>query len=151
MEISAILKQAETVSYVATALAVGAVYDHLITLDREIELVWKRTRWNVVQFLFLTSRYLSDAILIYGAISERHVNTLTFVTSYECSQFKQLTIMRLKVKSACRMQSTPASPNIFIDVERRFSSWTGGVSWLIGLVKESWFSECQVYTTINGA
>ncbi|KAF9014840.1 hypothetical protein BDZ89DRAFT_962522, partial [Hymenopellis radicata] len=33
------------------------VYDYLLTLDQEVELVW-RAKWNVTKILYLATRYL---------------------------------------------------------------------------------------------
>ncbi|KDR79352.1 hypothetical protein GALMADRAFT_137199 [Galerina marginata CBS 339.88] len=70
-EVLYFLPEEQFVSYAAVALSVGAIYDHLITLDREM-----RSKWTLTQLLFFISRYLSDAILIYGAVSLT-INTKT--------------------------------------------------------------------------
>ncbi|KAJ2922514.1 hypothetical protein H1R20_g14575, partial [Candolleomyces eurysporus] len=44
------------------------VYDHLSTLDLEIELVWKK-KWTLIQILFIINRYVPDAAFLYGAVS----------------------------------------------------------------------------------
>ncbi|RXW22042.1 hypothetical protein EST38_g3820 [Candolleomyces aberdarensis] len=48
------------------AATVVVLYDHLSTLDLEIELVWKK-KWSLVQVLFFINRYLPDAGFLYGA------------------------------------------------------------------------------------
>jgi len=66
------LDQALTTCYLATAVCV--IYDHILTLNDEIEIVWKRPKWTIVQYLFIINRYLGDAYQIYNAfITVRHI------------------------------------------------------------------------------
>lgn len=54
--------------------ATCVVYDHLTTLDLEVELVWKRPKWSLVQVLFLINRYVGDALQIFSAfVLVRHI------------------------------------------------------------------------------
>ncbi|KAF6760652.1 hypothetical protein DFP72DRAFT_77357 [Ephemerocybe angulata] len=41
------------------------LYDHLTTLDLEIELIWKK-KWSLIQVLYLINRYLPDISFLYG-------------------------------------------------------------------------------------
>lgn len=43
---------------------VCALWDHAITLDDEIELVWKK-KWDVTKFAFFFYRYGAEGSLIY--------------------------------------------------------------------------------------
>jgi len=63
------LSEQRSVSYVTVALVLIALYDHFITLDGEIQFIWRRSRWTFIELLFLVNRYLSDAILLYGTIT----------------------------------------------------------------------------------
>ncbi|KDR69340.1 hypothetical protein GALMADRAFT_256190 [Galerina marginata CBS 339.88] len=61
-------------SFLALAAATCTIYDHLTTLDDEIELIWKRPRWSPVQYLFLVNRYAGDAMQFYSAfVFVRHI------------------------------------------------------------------------------
>ncbi|KAF8970372.1 hypothetical protein BDZ97DRAFT_1914679 [Flammula alnicola] len=40
-------------AYAQLAAATCTVYDHITTFDLEIELIWRRPKWSMVQFLFL--------------------------------------------------------------------------------------------------
>ncbi|KAF8154462.1 hypothetical protein B0H34DRAFT_524170 [Crassisporium funariophilum] len=62
------------VSYCNLAVAVWVVYDHISTLDLEVELVWQRPQWSMVQILFLITRYVGDARQIFcGVVFVRHI------------------------------------------------------------------------------
>ncbi|RXW24244.1 hypothetical protein EST38_g1627 [Candolleomyces aberdarensis] len=49
------------------------VYDHLSTLDLEIELIWKK-KWSLIQILFIINRYVPDAAFLYGAVRSAGVH-----------------------------------------------------------------------------
>ncbi|CAA7266739.1 unnamed protein product [Cyclocybe aegerita] len=49
--------------YVGAAGLLSLVYDHLLTIDDEIEYVWK-ARWTVPKFLFLLTRYSVPLVLV---------------------------------------------------------------------------------------
>ncbi|KDQ61493.1 hypothetical protein JAAARDRAFT_30943 [Jaapia argillacea MUCL 33604] len=40
-----------------------ALYDHALTIDLEVELIWKK-RWSLAKILFAVNRYLGSAVLI---------------------------------------------------------------------------------------
>ncbi|KDR79359.1 hypothetical protein GALMADRAFT_154275 [Galerina marginata CBS 339.88] len=56
-------------SFIAVGLAAVAIYDHVVTIGGEIQFVWARWKWTLAQLMFLINRYLSNAILILGAVS----------------------------------------------------------------------------------
>ncbi|KAF4614442.1 hypothetical protein D9613_002490 [Agrocybe pediades] len=58
-----LLRHENARAYLAVAAATCALYDHVTTLDEEIELVWRR-KWSVVQMLFLFNRYAGDVLLM---------------------------------------------------------------------------------------
>ncbi|KJA27070.1 hypothetical protein HYPSUDRAFT_198371 [Hypholoma sublateritium FD-334 SS-4] len=61
-------------SFVAIAAVVCVAYDHLATLDSEIELIWKRSKWQTVQILFFVTRYGGLFLQVYTAwIYVRHI------------------------------------------------------------------------------
>ncbi|KAJ2912639.1 hypothetical protein MD484_g7771, partial [Candolleomyces efflorescens] len=66
MELEATALSARNGNLFWIAATVVVLYDHLSTLDLEIELVWKK-KWSLVQVLFLINRYLPDAGFLYGA------------------------------------------------------------------------------------
>ncbi|KAF9048877.1 hypothetical protein BJ165DRAFT_1066125 [Panaeolus papilionaceus] len=83
-DVVAYWKDVETsVSYVHVAVAACVLFDHVTTLDAEVELVWvrtlattmpsmsdmsqKRNKWSTVQFLFLINRYVGLAYQLYAA------------------------------------------------------------------------------------
>lgn len=43
--------------YVGVAMACLCVWDHIISFDEEVRLVWKSSGWNLVKVLFLVIRY----------------------------------------------------------------------------------------------
>ncbi|KDR69327.1 hypothetical protein GALMADRAFT_929285 [Galerina marginata CBS 339.88] len=49
-------------AFLSLAMATCVVYDHITTLDEEVELVWKREKWNAVQILFFINRYTGDLV-----------------------------------------------------------------------------------------
>ncbi|KAF8912247.1 hypothetical protein CPB84DRAFT_1761763, partial [Gymnopilus junonius] len=53
---------------IALAAATGVLYDHISTFDDEVELVWQRPKWTLVQLLFLVNRYVGDVMQVFGAI-----------------------------------------------------------------------------------
>ncbi|KAJ3504585.1 hypothetical protein NLJ89_g7861 [Agrocybe chaxingu] len=55
--------------YVYAALGVATLYDHAITLEDEVECIWKRSRIKIPQALFLINRYIGTGILVYSAIA----------------------------------------------------------------------------------
>ncbi|KDR69326.1 hypothetical protein GALMADRAFT_929086 [Galerina marginata CBS 339.88] len=58
--------------YLSTATCV--VYDHITTLDVEVELIWKRPKRTAVQLLFFLNRYVGDGMQLYGAfVFVRHI------------------------------------------------------------------------------
>lgn len=57
--------RALTLLTLSTATCV--VYDHLTTFNDEIQLVWKRPKWSVVQVLFLINRYVGIGSQIFSA------------------------------------------------------------------------------------
>ncbi|PPQ72429.1 hypothetical protein CVT26_003792 [Gymnopilus dilepis] len=66
----------------ALASATGIVYDHISTFDDEIELVWQRPKWTVVQLLFIVNRYVGDIMQIFGAVVYiRHIQRHTHAVS----------------------------------------------------------------------
>lgn len=52
-----------TVTSIASALALS-LYDHLLTLDDEITMMWTRS-WSLPQFLYFLVRYGVEAFLLY--------------------------------------------------------------------------------------
>ncbi|KIM45833.1 hypothetical protein M413DRAFT_295249 [Hebeloma cylindrosporum] len=51
------------VHFCQVAALVITLYDHLITLDREVEYSWSR-RWSKSKALFILARYFGDLLLI---------------------------------------------------------------------------------------
>ncbi|PPQ75703.1 hypothetical protein CVT26_001744 [Gymnopilus dilepis] len=59
---------------IAVAVATCTIYDHITTLDEEIELVWKRRKWTLVQVFFFINRYTGGGLQIYTAfVLVRHI------------------------------------------------------------------------------
>ncbi|PPR00710.1 hypothetical protein CVT24_000998 [Panaeolus cyanescens] len=50
------------------AMATAAIYEHVTTADQEHEFIWRRPNFNLVQCLFIVTRYLGNATLIHAAI-----------------------------------------------------------------------------------
>ncbi|KAF9041311.1 hypothetical protein BJ165DRAFT_1612883 [Panaeolus papilionaceus] len=44
------------------------LYDHMTTYDLEVDIIWKRTKWSIVQYLFMVNRYTGDIYMIYLAV-----------------------------------------------------------------------------------
>ncbi|KAF8902770.1 hypothetical protein CPB84DRAFT_1775417 [Gymnopilus junonius] len=57
----------QALALLSLSTATCVIYDHLTTLDEEVEHVWKRSRWSVVQVLFFVNRYAGDAMQLYAA------------------------------------------------------------------------------------
>ncbi|KII95799.1 hypothetical protein PLICRDRAFT_34750 [Plicaturopsis crispa FD-325 SS-3] len=45
----------------------ATIYDHFLSLDQEVELIWKR-KWSYSKILFLIIRYIGEAVLIANAV-----------------------------------------------------------------------------------
>ncbi|KDQ58695.1 hypothetical protein JAAARDRAFT_34537 [Jaapia argillacea MUCL 33604] len=60
-----VVNAARTLRLCQLSTACAVVYDHLITIDQEVELIWRR-RWTLPKFMFLTIRYSSDLIVCYN-------------------------------------------------------------------------------------
>lgn len=52
-------------AYVQIAATAAALYDHILFLGREIELIWG-TAPSIVTVLYIIDRYLGDAVLLAG-------------------------------------------------------------------------------------
>ncbi|KIJ94819.1 hypothetical protein K443DRAFT_683451 [Laccaria amethystina LaAM-08-1] len=59
-------QQAKFQTYFQVAITVAVLYDHLITLDVEIDLIWKK-KWSAVKVLFVINRYFGEALPLYLA------------------------------------------------------------------------------------
>ncbi|EIW78512.1 hypothetical protein CONPUDRAFT_83887 [Coniophora puteana RWD-64-598 SS2] len=69
------------------AAAVLAIYDHALTLDEEIRLVWNKP-FSLVSLLYYINRYVGDILVILDAIL--YVNT--FFSVDLCRDFLQISI-----------------------------------------------------------
>ncbi|KAF7792648.1 hypothetical protein EIP86_003745 [Pleurotus ostreatoroseus] len=70
------LQGVQTVRYAEVASSVIIVYDHIITLDQEIELIWK-SGWSWGKCLFLLNRYYTLFVVVfnnYGQSMKRPVS-----------------------------------------------------------------------------
>ncbi|KAG2012927.1 hypothetical protein CC2G_009877 [Coprinopsis cinerea AmutBmut pab1-1] len=54
----------QNLHYWQIAATTVALYDHVSTLDLEIELIWKK-KFSTVQILYLLNRYSGDALFMY--------------------------------------------------------------------------------------
>ncbi|CAA7270402.1 unnamed protein product [Cyclocybe aegerita] len=58
------------VVYATVAFSMAALYDHIITLDAEIDHIWlRRSKITLVRVLFLINRYMGEVALLYTAVS----------------------------------------------------------------------------------
>ncbi|KDR69346.1 hypothetical protein GALMADRAFT_272168 [Galerina marginata CBS 339.88] len=72
-------------AYLTVATAACTLYDIITTLGEEIEFVWNRPKWSVVQILFFINRYVGLALQICTAfVQVRHIgkHTLEVGTAY---------------------------------------------------------------------
>ncbi|THH00186.1 hypothetical protein EW026_g2311 [Hermanssonia centrifuga] len=53
--------------YLAAAGLVCSLWDHLITLDEEIGVLWAGRPWDFTRVIFITNRYGIEGCLIYVA------------------------------------------------------------------------------------
>ncbi|KAI3614791.1 hypothetical protein WG66_003278 [Moniliophthora roreri] len=66
--LSKAISQAFLARYVAAVSLVAFAYDHLLTLDREIQHIWgNRNRGIIPKVVWIMNRYLTEAIIIYMA------------------------------------------------------------------------------------
>ncbi|KAI0071670.1 hypothetical protein K474DRAFT_1712275 [Panus rudis PR-1116 ss-1] len=63
-------RDVQTIRYAELGSSTIIVFDHLITLDQEIELIWK-SGWSVGKTLFLINRYYTLAVVIFNNYSSR--------------------------------------------------------------------------------
>lgn len=64
-----------TVTILAAAFTC-TIWDHALTLNDELEYVWKRKRWSVSIILFLLNRYGNEVALLYVLIFGDALNIL---------------------------------------------------------------------------
>ncbi|KAJ3500648.1 hypothetical protein NLJ89_g9702 [Agrocybe chaxingu] len=58
------------VVYATVAFSMAALYDHIITLDAEIDHIWlRRSKITLVRVLFLINRYMGEVALLYTTVS----------------------------------------------------------------------------------
>ncbi|KAF8887425.1 hypothetical protein CPB85DRAFT_1335370 [Mucidula mucida] len=59
------LEHMKIVTYFEVASIALLIYEHLLTFDQEIALIWP-SKWNVTKILYLLTRYLPmlDAVLV---------------------------------------------------------------------------------------
>ncbi|KAF9010798.1 hypothetical protein BDQ17DRAFT_1346961, partial [Cyathus striatus] len=62
------MKQHQLKAELQLAMTVVIIYDHITTIDREIEYVWKRKR-SLPQILFIINRYVGTLISCKDGIS----------------------------------------------------------------------------------
>ncbi|TFK31297.1 hypothetical protein BDQ12DRAFT_162314 [Crucibulum laeve] len=61
------MKSVEVLKISQIAAVMLTVYDHMITLDWEVEYIWKR-RWSISKTLFILVRYAGELVLVLQAI-----------------------------------------------------------------------------------
>jgi len=64
-----VFSEATKNSYVMLAFMMLVLYDHVITLDKEIEWIWT-LRWGLPKIIFLINRYLITPLILLAAISQ---------------------------------------------------------------------------------
>ncbi|KAI3616519.1 hypothetical protein WG66_011600 [Moniliophthora roreri] len=99
--ISGVLSVVETTKYAELAASTIILFDHLITLDDEVELIWKSS-WSIGKVLFFINRYYTLASVIinnyalFGAsvsdsvsatISSPHTSSALMFDNYSCHRF----------------------------------------------------------------
>jgi len=63
-----LLRDVQITRYCRLASSVIIYYDHLITLDREMDLIWKK-KWSLSKVIFLLNRYYILAAAVFGLYS----------------------------------------------------------------------------------
>ncbi|KIP04458.1 hypothetical protein PHLGIDRAFT_129483 [Phlebiopsis gigantea 11061_1 CR5-6] len=76
----------EATKYLSAAGLVCALWDHAITLDDEIELVWKK-KWDVTKFAFFFYRYGAEGSLIYVNYMLSGIRPHLSTNMYACKAF----------------------------------------------------------------
>jgi len=77
-EAPAVFRASSIDNYIATAFIVVMMYDHIITLDKEIAWIWT-LKWRLPKFLFLMNRYIiSPLIVLIGIVDFIFPITLSF-------------------------------------------------------------------------
>jgi len=67
-EAPAVFRSATIDNYISTAFIVVMLYDHFLTLDKEIAWIWT-LKWRLPKFLFLMNRYvISPLIVLIGIV-----------------------------------------------------------------------------------
>ncbi|KAL1941653.1 hypothetical protein VTO73DRAFT_7092 [Trametes versicolor] len=66
----AALPTIEKTRYAELASTVIILFDHLITLDQEINLIW-RAHWGLGKVLFLINRYYALVIVIFNNYGQK--------------------------------------------------------------------------------
>ncbi|EPQ50405.1 hypothetical protein GLOTRDRAFT_133959 [Gloeophyllum trabeum ATCC 11539] len=82
------IREIQSTRYAELASSAIVIYDHLITLDQEIDLIWKAS-WTPGKVLFLTNRYYVLASVIfnnYEQFSSPHISP----TRCTCLRIKEI-------------------------------------------------------------
>uniref|UniRef100_A0A0W0FKW6 DUF6533 domain-containing protein n=1 Tax=Moniliophthora roreri TaxID=221103 RepID=A0A0W0FKW6_MONRR len=76
------LDDAKTTSYIAAAAVTLFVFDYMLTIEQEVELMWKRPK-GLASILFVMSRYFSAMILgaFVGVMLSQVESDRTYVAS----------------------------------------------------------------------
>ncbi|KZP20977.1 hypothetical protein FIBSPDRAFT_954157 [Athelia psychrophila] len=91
-ELASIVKDVQNARFATLAASVIIVFDHLITLDQEIELVW-RSPWTTGKLLFFLNRYYPLSTVVFNQYVLFKIN-LTDELYVICTSNKRLSWFR---------------------------------------------------------
>ncbi|KAJ6517467.1 hypothetical protein C8R47DRAFT_1255082 [Mycena vitilis] len=88
-ELLLLIQDAKTTSYFAVAALAFLIYDHILSLDHEIEFVWKNKRKTLASYVYLWNRYFTLIITcINTSVLVRVIDTDTAYDSQIYTQFE---------------------------------------------------------------
>jgi hypothetical protein len=65
----AVFSQTQTTNYCIVAFLGGLLYDHIITLDKEVEWIWT-LRWRLPKIIFIFNRYVITLLFLLNCIPD---------------------------------------------------------------------------------
>ncbi|KAJ7121589.1 hypothetical protein C8R44DRAFT_786524 [Mycena epipterygia] len=67
---------AQTTSFMAVAFFILLIFDHLITLDQEVELIWKSPKPTLARYIYIWNRYFSLLVVgVSASVYLQHVDS----------------------------------------------------------------------------
>ncbi|KAJ7055985.1 hypothetical protein C8F01DRAFT_1311940 [Mycena amicta] len=91
-------KDARLTSIITVGFFALLIYEHLLTLDKEISLVWKNPKPSIAKYIFIWNRYFSFLVMgVCTSVYIQQVNSDVLCTLYSRIRYLSSTIIVLTV------------------------------------------------------